>query len=73
MVVVKEGKNREVWEKQLLNRKPLVLLKAVLSEPEQEFIGSFIRHKHLCAGTDEPWGYKGDKTAWHPALAKLSA
>lgn len=59
MVVVKAWK--EFKKIIYLNRKP-VLLKAALSESEQEFIGSFIRHKYLCAGTGEPWGYKGHKT-----------
>lgn len=69
MVVVKAGK--EFKKVIYLNRK-LVLLKAVLSESEQEFIGSFFRHKYLCAGTGEPWGYKSHKTDWQPALVKLS-
>lgn len=69
MVVVKARK--EFKKVIYLNRK-LVLLKAVLSESEQEFIGSFVRHKYLCAGTGEPWGYKSHKTDWQPALVKLS-
>lgn len=69
MMVVKAGK--EFKKIIYLNRKP-VLLKAVLSESEQEFVGSFIRHKYLCTGTGEPWGYKGHKTEWQPALVKLS-
>lgn len=68
VVVVKAGK--EFKKIIYLNRKP-ILLKAVLSESDQEFIVSFIRHKYLCAGTGEPWGYKGHKTDWQPALVKL--